>query len=67
MGYCWRESELNGSVFAMRVRGHGVPTDVLAQHYESEGIKPAMTITVIDQRNEAVKIALEVSGEKTWN
>jgi len=57
----------NGSVLAVRVNGDGSGADTLAEHYETEGFSLPMTFAIIDQRNEAVTVTLEASGEKVWH
>jgi hypothetical protein len=51
----------NGSTLVMRMHGDGTPVDVLAEHYEPQGVVLPMTIMVLDQRNEAAKVVLEPS------
>jgi hypothetical protein len=46
----------NGSVTVIRMDGENV--EVLAEHYEGGGFQLPMTITVIDQKNEAVRITI---------
>ena len=56
----------NGSRIAIRVEGDGTPGEVLAEHYENPGALP-MTIVVADQRNDAVRVTITASGQKTWH
>jgi hypothetical protein len=46
----------NGTVTVIRMDGENV--EVLAEHYEGGGSQLPMTITVIDQRNEAVRVTI---------
>jgi hypothetical protein len=46
----------NGSVTVIRMDGENV--EVLAEYYEGGGFRLPMTITVIDQKNEAVRITI---------
>ena len=52
----------NGGVYCMRVHGGGVAPDILAKHFEPEGFRVPMTIVVVDQNNEAARIAIEAEG-----
>ena len=57
----------NGSVYVVRVKGDGTPPETLAQHFENEGFALPMTVAVVDQRNEAVKITIAASGQRGWH
>jgi len=46
----------NGSVLAMRVEGDGSAGEPLAEHSEEHGFALPMTMVVVDQRNEAVRL-----------
>jgi len=54
----------NGSVLNMRVHGGGIDPDVLAEHYEEEGFRTPMTIAVVDQTGEAVRIGITADEAK---
>jgi hypothetical protein len=45
----------NGSLTIGRFNAPGVDPDMLAEHYESEGFRLPMTITLIDQENRAIR------------
>jgi hypothetical protein len=49
-----------------RERGR-TPSETLAEYFEDEGFVLPMTIAVVDQRNEAIKVTIAASGEKTWH
>jgi hypothetical protein len=55
----------NGSVMAIRVIPDKEP-DMLAEHFEPEGVAVPFTIMVLDQDNEAARITIEATGKKTW-
>jgi hypothetical protein len=57
----------NGSVLAVRVKGDETPNEPLAEHYEKPGFLLPMTIVVVDQRNEAARVTIAASGQKTWH
>ena len=48
----------NGSVVAMRVRGDGSKTELLAEHFEDDILLAPVTCMVLDQQNEAVHITI---------
>jgi hypothetical protein len=57
----------NGSVCVTRIHGSGKAGECLAEHYEAKGFRLPMTIAIVDQRNEAARVTLWRSGEKTWH
>jgi len=58
----------NGSVIALRVHGYdGKDPDILVEHTEGGIFQPPITIMVLDQTNEAVKITISAKGERTWH
>ena len=48
----------NGSVYALRVRGDGSESEVLAEHFEGAGFPIPINIMVLDQNNEAALITI---------
>jgi len=48
----------------VRVHGGGIDPDVLAEHYEEEGFRTPMTIAVVDQTGEAVRIGITADDAK---
>ena len=58
----------NGNVLAIHVKGDGTPGEVLAEHYESaQGFALPMTMVIVDQHNEAMRVTIAASGQKTWH
>jgi hypothetical protein len=55
----------NGSLMATRVTPDGEP-NMLAEHFEPEGVAEPFTIMVLDQDNEAACFIIETTGKKTW-
>jgi hypothetical protein len=53
----------NGSAMVVRIRGDGTPGDELATHYEPEGFRLPMTLAVLDQNNEALRIGITAQGK----
>ena len=48
----------NGSVICMRVRGGGIEPEQLCEHFEPEGFRMPVTLMVLDQNGEAVRITI---------
>jgi len=48
----------NGSVICMRVRGGGIEPEELCEHFEPEGFRMPVTLMVLDQNGEAVRITI---------
>jgi hypothetical protein len=55
----------NGNVTVVRMDGENV--DVLAEHYEGGGSRLPMTITVVDQKNEAVRVTVGPKRSLTYH
>jgi hypothetical protein len=55
----------NGSCLVVRMDGESPKT--LAEHYEPGGFRLPMTIVVIKQDNQAVRISIEKDGCATWH
>lgn len=55
----------NGSATCMRCSSEK-GGEILAEHFEADGFALPMTIVVVDQDNEAVRITLTSSG-RTWH
>jgi uncharacterized protein (DUF302 family) len=54
----------NGCTMVMRITAKGMPSDVLAEHLEPEGLRLPMTIVVVDQHNVVVTVKVEVSDQQ---
>jgi hypothetical protein len=52
----------NDSVLCLRT--DGVDPEILAEHYEGGGFRAPITIMVLDQTGEAVRITIEAEGLK---
>jgi hypothetical protein len=48
----------------MEPTAKGMPGDVLAEHLEPDGLRPPMTIVVVDQRNVVATVRIEVSDQQ---
>jgi hypothetical protein len=55
----------NGNVTVVRMDGENV--NVLAEHYEGGGLRLPMTITVVDQKNEAVRVTVGPKRSLTYH
>jgi hypothetical protein len=55
----------NGSIISARMDTGG-EAEFLAEHYEEEGFRLPMTIVIIDQANDAARIAVTPSGT-SWH
>lgn len=52
----------NGSILAMRVIGDGQSPDVLAEHYEGAGFALPVSIMIIDQAGDAIRVVILLDG-----
>ena len=52
----------NGSVLAVRADGRG-NSDVLAKHFEPNGVQLPMTIMVLDQQNTTIRVTIDPNGQ----
>jgi uncharacterized protein (DUF302 family) len=52
----------NGSVLAIRADGRG-HSDILAKHFEPKGVQLPMTIMVLDQQNNTVRVTIDPTGK----
>jgi hypothetical protein len=56
----------NGSVIVCRFSENPEPQN-LAEHFEGGGFALPMTLVVLDQRNDAVRVTLNAQGKKAWH
>jgi len=52
----------NGSVLCVRANPDGEEPDVLAEHYDAHMFRLPITVMVLDQTGEAVRITITVKG-----
>jgi hypothetical protein len=53
----------NGSICGDRVHNPKTPTDVLVRHLEAGIMKPPLTLFLLDQNNQSLKVTIESLGE----
>jgi hypothetical protein len=57
----------NGSAYVGRFSGPGESPETLTQHIEDAGFSLPMTIAILDQAGDAVRLGISSSGQRAWH
>ena len=57
----------DGTVFAMRVQGDGHGPEILAEHVEGDAMRLPVSVVVLDQNGDALRVVIRRPGARSYH